>query len=104
VQALARLRDGGVACWIASHDAELVAATCQRAVVLATGRVAFDGPLEGLWADVETAAQLGIDVPRAAVLAGRLRAAGVDADGILAAASGADSIPKIYETKSRDRP
>jgi energy-coupling factor transport system ATP-binding protein len=62
---LESLHARGVATWIASHDADFIAATCDRVVVLARGRIAYDGSPGALWADDRQAAILGIDIPTA---------------------------------------
>ena len=46
----------GVACWLASHAADFVAATCEDVVALAGGRVAFEGAPAELWRDPTRAA------------------------------------------------
>ena len=73
---LARVHARGVALWIASHDADFVAATCDRIVALDSGRVAYDGPATAFWADAERAARLGVHLPRVASVALRLRERG----------------------------
>jgi energy-coupling factor transport system ATP-binding protein len=73
---LARLHARGVGYWIASHDADFVAATCTRVVVLEAGRVAFEGAADELWRHPERVA-LGVRPPREVALAERLRACGV---------------------------
>jgi energy-coupling factor transport system ATP-binding protein len=74
---LARVQARGVACWMASHDADFIAASCDRLVVLDAGRVAFEGEPLQLWQDAALAARLGAEVPRPVALAARLREAGV---------------------------
>lgn len=76
---LERVHARGVAMWMASHDVDFVAATCDRLVVLDAGRIAFDGPAAAFWADADRALRLGVERPRAVRLAGRLRDAGLTA-------------------------
>jgi ABC-type multidrug transport system ATPase subunit len=61
---LRRLQKRGVACWIASHAADFVAATCDRLVILDSGCIAYDGSPADFWNDPEPAAKLGIEMPR----------------------------------------
>jgi energy-coupling factor transporter ATP-binding protein EcfA2 len=74
---LARLHGRGAAYWIASHDADFLAATCDRIVALEDGRVAHDGPAAAFWADPDRARRLGVPVPQACALAARLRDVGL---------------------------
>jgi len=74
---LARVHARGVAIWIASHDADFVAAACDRIVALDAGRIAYDGPAAEFWRDASRASRLGVHRPRAAVLADALRASGI---------------------------
>jgi energy-coupling factor transport system ATP-binding protein len=92
---LARVCSRGQACWLASHAADFVAATCTEAIALAAGRVAFAGSPAALWRNPEQAAGLGVEVPRAAALAARLEEAGwgpfpewADEQGLVAALAG----------------
>ena len=89
---LERVQARGVACWLASHAVDFVAATCEDVVALAGGQVAFEGAPAELWRDPARAASLGVEVPRAVVLAAKLGAAGLgplpaglDEPGLLAA-------------------
>ncbi len=74
---LERMHAGGTAYWLASHDADFVAATCTHAVVLDAGRVAFQGPADDLWADPGLADACGVRLPREAALAQVLKSCGV---------------------------
>lgn len=74
---LERVHSRGVACWLASHAADFVAATCAEAIALAGGRVAFEGAPAELWRDPGRAASLGVEVPRAATLVAKLEKAGL---------------------------
>ena len=74
---LERMHERGVATWVASHDADLVATTCTQVVVLDAGRVAFQGSADDLWRDPERAAACGVRLPRESALADRLRVCGV---------------------------
>jgi energy-coupling factor transporter ATP-binding protein EcfA2 len=69
---------GGVAYWVASHDADFVASTCSRLVVLQSGVVVFDGEADDFWRQPEPAASYGVRRPRESVLADRLRACGAE--------------------------
>jgi energy-coupling factor transporter ATP-binding protein EcfA2 len=70
---LRRLQERGVACWLASHAADFVAATCDRLVVLDAGGIAYDGSPSDFWAHADRAAGLGVEMPRAASLSTYLR-------------------------------
>jgi cobalt/nickel transport system ATP-binding protein len=48
---------------IASHDLELILATCERAVVLDHGRVVGDGPVRRVLADDQLMQKHGLEVP-----------------------------------------
>jgi len=72
------LHERHVAYWVASHDTDFVAATCTHLVVLGEGKVVFHGPAAQYWADPRGAEAHGVRLPRAALLASRLRAQGVD--------------------------
>jgi energy-coupling factor transport system ATP-binding protein len=78
VDILERLHAGGVAYWVASHDADFVASTCSRLVVLQSGVVVFDGEADDFWRQPEPAASYGVRRPRESVLADRLRACGAE--------------------------
>jgi len=89
-EGLDRLRDildgvhaRGVAYWMASHDVDFVCATCDRVVVLDAGGVACSATPAEFWGDPGLAARLGVDTPRTAALAARLRGAGVAGLGAL---------------------
>ncbi|MFQ5599471.1 MAG: energy-coupling factor ABC transporter ATP-binding protein [Candidatus Krumholzibacteriia bacterium] len=77
VTILAGLHERGIACWVASHDADFVGATCTELVVLDAGRVAFRGPAAEFWRDSQRASSLGIRLPRESTLAEQLRCLGV---------------------------
>lgn len=74
---LGRLHERGVAYWVASHDADFVAATCSRLVVLDSGAVVFDGDAEDFWRQPDRAATSGVPRPRESLVADQLRAFGV---------------------------
>ena len=89
-EGLDRLRDildgvhaRGVAYWMASHDVDFVCATCDRVVVLDAGGVACSATPAEFWGDPSLAARLGVDTPRTAALAARLRGVGVAGLGAL---------------------
>jgi len=74
---LLQLRQANVTYWIASHDADFVAATCSSLVVLAEGRIAYQGPAAGFWGDPERAQDLGVSLPRRAQVRQRLEDLGI---------------------------
>ncbi|HZM16835.1 MAG TPA: ATP-binding cassette domain-containing protein [Candidatus Krumholzibacteria bacterium] len=74
---LERMHARGVAYCVASHDADFVAATCTRLVVLDAGRVVFQGPTEEFWGDPQLVETCGVRLPRTAALAQTLRGYGV---------------------------
>jgi energy-coupling factor transport system ATP-binding protein len=74
---LRRMHAAGVATWVASHDADFLAATCERIVALDAGRLAFDGPAASFWDDPARAERLGVPVPRLYALAASLHDLGV---------------------------
>ena len=74
---LSQLRDRGVTYWIASHDADFLAATCASLVVLRAGIVAYERPAAGLWGDPEQARGLGVRLPRRAVVRQQLQDLGI---------------------------
>jgi energy-coupling factor transport system ATP-binding protein len=75
---LALLHRDGVATWIASHDADFLAATCDRLLVLEAGRVAWDGAMQDFWAEPDRAAARGILPPLRARLGAALSQLGED--------------------------
>ena len=76
-QILLQLRQANVTYWLASHDADFVAATCTSLVVLGEGRVTYQGPAAGFWGDTERAQDLGVSLPRRAQVGLRLRDLGI---------------------------
>ena len=74
---LERMHVRGVAYWVASHDADFVAATCSHLVVLDRGRVAFQGGAEEFWSDASRVESCGVRLPKEAALAHSLRASGI---------------------------
>ncbi len=75
LEALAGLRSRGVGIVHITHHLEDVL-SADRAVVLAEGRIAFEGTPTDLAADSERAAALGVDVPPIVALANALRGGG----------------------------
>jgi energy-coupling factor transport system ATP-binding protein len=73
-QVLQKHQDTGAGTWIASHDADFLAATCSQLVVLDKGRVAYCGEAARFWADADQAAALGVRLPRTTRLRQRLMA------------------------------
>jgi energy-coupling factor transport system ATP-binding protein len=73
--ALARLADGGASILIAEQKTDLLAAICQRVIVLADGEIALEGPAGEVLADprlgaLRVAAPAGVRLARAAEAAG----------------------------------
>jgi len=62
-EVLDTLRRDGIAYWIASHDADFVAAVCDRLVVLEAGRVVYEGDPWPLWRDAARCEALGVLPP-----------------------------------------
>lgn len=62
---MATLSQRGTTTVIISHDMDFVADHCQRLLVLDSGRLVVDAPLNEAW---ETAEKLGLDVPCARVI------------------------------------
>jgi len=79
VAILERMHDRGVATWVASHDADFIAATCSHLVVMDRGRVAFQGTVEEFWSDAVRSESCGVRLPKEAALAHFLRACGIQA-------------------------
>ena len=75
---LERMHESGTAYWLASHDADFVAATCSQLVVLDAGSVAFQGPADDFWSEPGLADACGVRLPREAALAQVLKRCGVE--------------------------
>jgi energy-coupling factor transport system ATP-binding protein len=71
------LHQDGIATWIASHDADFLASTCDRLLVLDAGRVAWEGDMGRFWEDPDRAGALGVQPPLRASLAASLRQQGI---------------------------
>ncbi len=67
-----RLKDERVAVLAVTHDVTFMAEALERAVVLAEGRIVFDGLSTELVGDEERTSSLGLDVPSAAQLSAAL--------------------------------
>jgi len=67
-----RIKDERVAVLAVTHDVTFMAEALERALVLADGRIAFDGPAADLVGDEGRASDLGLDVPPAAQLSAAL--------------------------------
>jgi len=74
---LAGLHERRVAYCLASHDADFVAATCTKLVVLDAGRVVFQGDADDFWRDAALVDSCGVRLPREAALAQTLQRCGV---------------------------
>lgn len=77
VTILERMHERGVAYWVASHDADFVAAACSHLIVLERGRVAFQGRAEEFWLDAQLVESCGVHLPREAALTHFLRDCGI---------------------------
>ena len=71
---LETLHERNVAYWVASHDTDFIAETCDQLVVLSDGAVVHRGGAETYWTHHERAERDGVRPPRAAALASRLSA------------------------------
>jgi energy-coupling factor transport system ATP-binding protein len=74
---LAGLNANGTAILLVTHDMELLARHARRAVVMAAGRVAFDGGVRELFVGGADLTAWGLRAPAAARVAGGLRPFGV---------------------------
>lgn len=77
VAVLARMHTRGVATWVASHDADFVAATCSHLVILERGQIVFQGEAAEFWSDPSRAESHGVHLPREVALARRLHTCGI---------------------------
>lgn len=78
-EALGRLAGEGMAFLIAEHDTDLLAAICDRVLVIDGGQLAFSGPTAEVLADPRLEA-LGIEPPAPVAMRRALEAAGVRAE------------------------
>jgi energy-coupling factor transporter ATP-binding protein EcfA2 len=76
-EAIAALAANGASILIAEQKTDLLAAVCQRVVVLAAGEVVFEGPADAALADPELEAA-GVEPPTSVRLRRLAAAAGVD--------------------------
>ncbi len=76
LRVLRRLRERGVGMLHVTHHLADVA-DADRCVVLQSGRVVYDGPMDALLGESERAESLGLEVPPLALLVQALRGAGV---------------------------
>jgi energy-coupling factor transport system ATP-binding protein len=72
---LAWQREMGSTLIFVSHDQDALARVAERAVVLADGRIAADGPAQEVLSDREHLQQTGLDVPQTVLLLRALRRA-----------------------------
>lgn len=80
---LARLNVAGTAIMLVTHDMELLARYARRAVVMAAGRVVFDGGVRELFAGGADVGGWGLRAPTAARVASGLRTFGIPTEAIL---------------------
>lgn len=80
---LAGLNAQGTAIILVTHDMELLARHTRRAVVMAAGRVVFDGGVRELFAGGEDVSAWGLRAPAAARVAGGLKTFGITAEAIV---------------------
>ena len=73
----------GATVLIVSHNMDDMARIAQRIVVFHEGRVAMDGTAEEVFSQPEALVQMGLDIPRAASLAMKLREKGVPLRGAI---------------------
>lgn len=71
---LSRLAAEGRLVLLITHDMDFVADTCVRTVMLSHGRIEYDGPTPGAFADAERLARCGLGLPHSARLAAALGA------------------------------
>lgn len=67
-----RLHERGRGIVLLTHEMDLVAEYCSRAIVLSGGQVRFDGPPVELFGDRDALADASLEPPQVAVLASRL--------------------------------
>lgn len=67
-------RSAGTTILVAEQDPEFVARWADRVIVLAEGRLAFDGPVRKVFSDVTALHRLGVDTPQMSELSAALRA------------------------------
>ncbi|HWQ61484.1 MAG TPA: ATP-binding cassette domain-containing protein, partial [Negativicutes bacterium] len=80
---IAGLNAKGTAIILVTHDMELLARHSRRAVVMAAGRVVFDGGVRELFAGGTDVGAWGLRAPAAARVARGLRASGITAEAIV---------------------
>ena len=68
---------------IVSHDMDLVAENCTRAVVFSKGKIVLEGTPKEIFADKEKALSLGLDIPVTAYLTNALKEKGIIVDSDL---------------------
>ena len=68
---------------IVSHDMDLVAENCSRAIVLNKGKIALEGSPKEVFSNVDTIKNLGLDLPVTAKLTNALKQKGILVDSDL---------------------
>jgi len=79
VSILERMHSRGATIWVASHDADFIAATCRHLIVMDRGRLAFQGRVEEFWSDPGRAESQGVRLPKEVALSHFLRTCGIGA-------------------------
>lgn len=78
LELIRRIHDDGVTVVMVSHSMDDVGRLCDRLYVLSRGRIAFSGTPREVFLHEQELHKIGLDVPEAAKLANRLRAAGFE--------------------------
>lgn len=68
---------------IVSHDMDLVAENCSRAIILKKGKIALEGTPNEIFADAQKIKELGLDLPVTAKLTNVLKQKGIILNGEL---------------------
>ena len=68
---------------IVSHDMDLVAENCSRAIILKKGKIALEGTPNEIFSDAEKIKELGLDLPVTAKLTNALKEKGIILNGEL---------------------
>lgn len=68
---------------IVSHDMDLVAENCSRAIVLNKGKIALEGSPKEVFSNIDTIKNLGLDLPVTAKLTNALKQKGILVDSDL---------------------
>jgi energy-coupling factor transporter ATP-binding protein EcfA2 len=86
-EALRALAAAGTSLLIAEHKTDLLDGLCARVVAIDAGRIVMDGPPAAVFDDPRLA-EIGVEPPSRARLAGALAGAGVDEAVLRAALAG----------------